>query len=806
MIKTPCEKCKRCLAGDDGYKIPAFINSKNPDILVLSGQPGLSELKANESHVSVSGQQVRAILKDITDNYVLETVVKCVSDKKPTKREIKLCRENWMGLVRKYKPKVIVTLGAYAAQAISVEKIIKTSRAGKVGKMDVGGERVLIVHNYDPAYVMHASSRPDFNAIQSKWFDVWDRVSELIKDGGMKLPEVEQLTDYSLIKAHLEELLKYDGKIAYDYETWGNVDARRPELNKEFKILCIGVATKWSEVSFLLDDSRMKWKRGEKREITRLWKKIIKSKDRIAQNAKYEHKCNFLRFGHSTVLKDTMLQMSRIDETAECNLEAIATWAKIPWSFYKSYYEDVSQRPEETSIKQLLHYNGLDALATLLASEELEKELKKRKLMNVVSMQETYAYHLAQMEITGMHVDAKKIVSLRKEINKKLVEMNNWFYSRPEVLNVRMWAENNIKSFKKGNPFNPKSPVQIKQLCLNELKLKIAPDKNGKYSFDKDHLAPFIEKNQIVKNMNEVRSLSSMLTGFLNKWDSYVGPSGCVHTQFNQTTVVTGRLSSSSPNLQNIPRDSVIKKAFTSRFDGGFLINSDFRQLEPNILAGWSKDKLMCEALNDGLDIHKWVSAQIYDIDYNDVTDEQRNHGKRMNLGQMYGQTEHGLSKQTNLTLSQAKDLMDAYNKKFPGILKFRHELHKHAIHNGYVEDLFGSRRYLPGAQSSDRWIMEGALRQAGNAPIQSTGNQFCLISMCHCRESLQRKKLKAVVICTVHDSLIIDCAPECVEETSKIVEYSMLVHNKAPYWADSPVKMKVDMKMGPDLYEMKAS
>jgi len=271
-----------------------------------------------------------------------------------------------------------------------------------------------------------------------------------------------------------------------------------------------------------------------------------------------------------------------------------------------------------------------------------------------------------------------------------------------------------------------------------------------------------------------------------------------------QTVAATGRLSSNNPNLQNIPLDSIVRRAFNSRYKNGWLVAADYIQLEPYLLAGWSGDPLMCKALNEGKDLHRFVGSLIYNVDYDAVTDKQRWIAKRRNLGSMYGQTAEGLAEAANITLNEAEHIINIYDKEFPGVKRFRIDRGKEATRTGRVTDLFGAVRHLRDAQSNNLGKRSRAWRQAGNFPIQSTGNRFHLIAMCMERDLLPKRKIRAVVVGVEHDKIFVDCANDMLGDTIETLHEAMLVHNDAWYWCDKPVPVKIDVKYGHNLFELK--
>jgi DNA polymerase-1 len=290
-----------------------------------------------------------------------------------------------------------------------------------------------------------------------------------------------------------------------------------------------------------------------------------------------------------------------------------------------------------------------------------------------------------------------------------------------------------------------------------------------------------------------------MVSGFIDKWSQYVSPKGLMHGQFSQAVTMTGRLSSTEPNFQNVPKNSIVKSVFVSR-SGGWLVAGDYAQQEPRLVAGISGDEKMKSALNDGLDLHRFAASEIFSVRFEDVDDRQRDVGKRMNLGIIYGQTEYGLAQKTGLTLPDARALLKRYDVSFPGVARWKQEQVAFAVRNGYVRDLFGSRRHLPDVWNNDEQIRQRAYRQAGNSPIQSTAAKLTMLSLCMLQERLF---LRGDVIMQIHDSIVIDVSNEWLEEGVETLKECMLIHNAMHYWEPRGVPFKVDLKVGRNLKEM---
>ena len=821
-----CEECSRSKLRTQ-IVYPQIHCKGRPDLFILGTSPSFNDDKTGKHFSNESGVvYLRSVLKEISDNYVIDTAVRCFSEGQPTPKAIKVCKPNWMKLVKEYNPKVVVALGKYAAEAVLGKKITLKKVVGQSLGVEYDGHIIPTVFNYAPAYVAGFDDKKGGEAEKTKnlWFDTWDTIQSVLEDGLSEKPEVMKLKRYNHVIKFLNFLLNdYDGVIAYDYETWGDKNTLRPELCSKYKVLSVGVGYNDKGVSFPLDYPDF-FSSSEINKISKKWTEVLKKKCiKVAQNAKFEHKCNIKRFGYTDYLEDTMLIMNVINELAPCSLGSVGRYFGYSWAGYKIEMSGVQQNPINTPIDELLGYNALDGLLTYKIYGKGQNRLSD-KGKKILAMKQNYSLHLAEVETNGLFTNIGEIPVVREELVLAKDEAESNLLDRPEIKKVERWCVafkkedgayvldkkgkkvQNIKSFKEGkDSFNPKSPIQMKYLCLNVLKLPIEPvikwekgKKKISYSFDKKVLEPLEDAYPIIRHLNAVRSINSMFSGFLDKWENFTGPDDCCHTNYNQDVVLTGRLSSTEPNLQNIPEKSPIKRVFSSRWgDDGLILSADYKQIEPRILAGWSGDPALCEALNGGFDLHQFVASKIFGVKYDDVTYDQRQLGKRMNLGQMYGQTPEGLAKAAQITIEHARELQRIYYDRFPGIKDFRVKYHIAARRCGESIDLFGGIRHLPDAMSHDRRIKERAERQASNFPIQSTANHFCLIGLCEVMDLFKKREIPALVVGTVHDSLIIDFNKKYKRQVIKAVTEGMLIHNTSDYWGDKPVPMAIDISIG---------
>jgi len=796
-----CTRCSRHKTRDLIVYPEIHYKGKRPNILILGESPGEEENKTGKPFFGRSGAVLRVVLNQYFKNYIIDNTVRCWSNSKPNSKQIDACKRNWRRTVLKHNPKIIMALGAYAAQAILGKKpdmkdIVAQGIKVKLGPMNT---EYPVVFNYHPAYILRIQGRKggaNEKAINA-WYDGWDKAQSLLNEKMVEAPDTTLLTDNNDIFRFLASLHKKD-IFAYDYETDGQPSALRPELCDKFKILSAGVGCDEGGFAFPFVP-----------EIYAQWQRLLKSGNTIAHYSKYEHKCNIKIFGETWRCEDTAMGMNVMNELSSAKLGSVGHFYHIPWSGYKIEMRDIAENAAKVPLDKLLRYNSLDALLTYQIWRKMRHDLVP--LHEVYNQRRLFSMHLAGVEMDGLYVNKSILGTVRKETKKQITVAMNDLRRHKEVIRTETWAEENIKTFKPGDVYNPKSPKQTDYLCAKQLKLKPVSDvklfghkSDKKTGWDKNVLEVF-KKNTVVSDLLRVRSLSSMMSGFLSKWEKYTGPDGCCHSMFNQDVTVTGRLSSTVPNLQNIPGTSLVKKVFTSRFgEDGVLLVFDYKQLEPRLLAGWSGDVLMCKALNEGMDLHRFVAGQIFGVDYENVTDEQRSIGKRRNLGSMYGQTAAGLAQASNISLEKAQEIVDIYNRRFVGAYNWRMEKHAEAVKFLEVKDLFGAIRHLKDARHANKSKANRALRQASNFPIQSTGNSFCLIGLCRTRDRLAIIDYPALVVSTVHDSIIVDTYKIHMIPVIRNVVECLLSHNNDWYWKDKPVKMEVDIKFGPNLLQLK--
>ena len=377
------------------------------------------------------------------------------------------------------------------------------------------------------------------------------------------------------------------------------------------------------------------------------------------------------------------------------------------------------------------------------------------------TMEEPLAKVLARMERDGVKVDLGQIRAFADGLRTELTA-----------------RETRIREMAGMPELNISSPRQVGELLFDRLKLDPRAKKSGKagqYSTDEATLLAIADRHPIVDEILEFRAVKKLLSTYIEPFPSYISPvDGRVHTTFNQALTATGRLSSSNPNLQNIPvrteRGKEIRKAFIPGSPDGVIVSADYSQIELRIMAHLSQDAHLVQAFRDGVDVHAATAAKIFGIPVSEVSREQRGMAKTANFGIMYGISSFGLAQRLHLSRSAAKELIEGYFASFPAIRSFIDDSISFARENGYVETLFGRRRYLPDISARNATVRALAERNAVNAPIQGTSADIIKLAMIGVARRLEEEGLKSRMVLQIHDELLFDAVPAEVERLKALV------------------------------------
>lgn len=365
---------------------------------------------------------------------------------------------------------------------------------------------------------------------------------------------------------------------------------------------------------------------------------------------------------------------------------------------------------------------------------------------------------LAEMEMTGVRLDTDTLAETSKVLTERMHQIEQNIYGLA------------------GHEFNIASPKQVGEVLFGEMKIVEKPKKTktGQYVTSEEVLQQLRSKAPIVDHILEHRGLKKLLGTYVDALPKLINPrTGHIHTTFNQAVTATGRLSSSNPNLQNIPvrgeDGKEIRKCFIPE-PGQLFFSADYSQIELRVMAHLSGDENMIEAFREGYDIHAATAARIYKEDINSVSRDQRTKAKRANFGIIYGITVFGLAERLDISRDEAKQLIEGYFNTFPGVHAYMEKAKETAREHGYAETFFHRRRYLPDITSHNATVRNFAERNAINAPIQGSAADIIKIAMVRIYERFQREGIRSKMILQVHDELNFSVLPEEKERVEKIV------------------------------------
>lgn len=392
---------------------------------------------------------------------------------------------------------------------------------------------------------------------------------------------------------------------------------------------------------------------------------------------------------------------------------------------------------------------------------------------------------LAEMEIRGVAVN-REVLEVR---NEQMIELLKEMESKIHEL--------------AGEPFNVNSPKQLGVILFEKLNLPVIKKTKTGYSTAADVLDKLVNAHPIIAEILEYRTLSKLQGTYLAGLPPYIKEDGKIHTRFVQTLTQTGRLSSTDPNLQNIPirleEGRKIRQAFVPSQEGWQLFGADYSQIELRVLAHISQDQHMMQAFKEGEDIHAATARRVFGLPEDEaVNSDYRRQAKAVNFGIVYGISDYGLSQNLGISRPEAKHFIERYFEQYPGIEKFMKDVVEQAKVDGYVTTMFNRRRYLPDIHSSNFNLRSFAERTAINSPIQGTAADILKIAMVQLREVILKEKLQARLLLQVHDELILE-AP--AEEMARLEEIVPQVMEQA---VDLLVPLKVDYNSGNDWYELK--
>ena len=367
---------------------------------------------------------------------------------------------------------------------------------------------------------------------------------------------------------------------------------------------------------------------------------------------------------------------------------------------------------------------------------------------------------LSEMQWAGMHLEKQELQDFGNKLKQDIDKIVKEIYELS------------------GEEFNVNSPKQLGEVLFEKLKLPVIKKTKNGYSTDVAVLEKLVGEHPIIEKILEYRSLAKLNSTYVEGLEPYINEkTKRIHSYFHQTITATGRISSTEPNLQNIPTrielGKQLRKVFKPEKDYVF-IDADYSQIELRVLAHISEDENMMNAFKNGEDIHKQAASKVLGIPLEEVTKQQRSHAKAVNFGIVYGISDFGLAGQLGISKKEAKKYIESYLEKYSGIKKFMEDIVEKAKQQGYVETLFGRRRYIPELKSNNYMVRQFGSRVAMNMPIQGTAADIMKIAMIDVYNKLKEKNLKSRLILQIHDELIIEAYKEEKEEVKEILKSSM--------------------------------
>lgn len=391
---------------------------------------------------------------------------------------------------------------------------------------------------------------------------------------------------------------------------------------------------------------------------------------------------------------------------------------------------------------------------------------------------------LADMQYQGIYVDKDKLLDFGNELKNRIEELTKEIYDLA------------------GEEFNINSPKQLGEILFEKLKLPMGKKNKKGYSTGVEILEKLKFTHPIIERLLEYRQIGKLNSTYVEGLMPYINKTTKkIHSSFHQTVTATGRISSTEPNLQNIPTRNELGKNLRKVFkpeEGNIFIDADYSQIELRVLAHISNDEHMIQAFNNDEDIHTQVASKVFNIPMEEVTKEQRTKAKAVNFGIVYGISDFGLSEQLKIPRKEAKQYIEQYLEKYQGIKKFMETIVETAKREGYVETLFHRRRYIPEINSNNYMVRQFGSRIAMNTPIQGTAADIMKLAMINIYNELNKQNLKSKIILQVHDELLIEAIPEEKEKVEQILKQKMenVITLKVP--------LKIDIEEGKNLYDAK--
>ena len=588
--------------------------------------------------------------------------------------------------------------------------------------------------------------------------------------------EVKKLTDIKEIEAILENV---KNEFVYKFEI---VDSNDSIIKQKIKNISVYIESENTVYSFGFDLAKELLKNiFENENILKIGYKIkidyillkennIEPKNLMADVKIAGHLLNSATNQYGLdVLAKQYLDIDKADYLAKFGAES-----NSQTSLFDS--EEQTQENYETE---------LDCYLIYCLNNKLNEELKAVNLFDLYkTIEMPVSEILAQMQYDGVYVDEIEILKFGEKLKKKMEELRIDIYQLV------------------GQEFNINSPKQLGEILFEKLKLPVIKKTKSGYSTDVDVLEKLKPEHPVVDRILEYRKIAKLSSTYVDGMLPFINEkTGRIHTFFHQTVTATGRLSSTEPNLQNIPTRTDLGKKLRKVFKaepGNVFIDADYSQIELRVLAHMSKDEIMVEAFKQDADIHTICASQIFDVPVENVSKQLRSRAKAVNFGIVYGISEFGLAEQTGINMKEAKEYIDQYLEKYSGIKQFMNDAVEEAKNKGYIETLYHRRRYIPELKSNNYMVRKFGDRVAMNTPVQGTAADIMKLAMIKVYKALKEKNLKSKIVLQIHDELLI----EAPLEEEDIVKELLVTEMENAVKLDIP--LKVEAESGKSWYHAK--
>ena len=826
-----CEYCQKCPLYNEP-QVPA-VGIPSAEIMLIGEAPGAQEVAYGEPFVGRSGQILNSALEEAgierAKLYITNAVSCRPSDNRtPTPEEIQLCRGRLVKEINQVKPKLIVTLGA-----VPMRSILKLNGIVKHHGQEVYSEEFgcLVLPCYHPAFVLRDPRR------QHEFLQDIMRIPRLIDDSKPKA-KTEYIVVDSFEKLYqMRDDLKSLPAVAFDIETNGlnpfmegaNVTAisfsgqygksycvplyyQAPLFSSEFlgelatylSILSKSSSTESIPTKFssLLQESRLieelhgksvkEYRKAvnsfieelssrrknpvfSAEEINNLIIPVLReiledpAKELIAHNGKFD--TQWLRYKHGFNIHlqfDTCIAHYLLDENSAHNLKRVASAYTDIGNYahdFQAYEDRFNRAPEEL----FYQYSCADADATYRLYTVFKPLLAEKKLDKTFAMVMKFSESLTDVEYNGVKIDQDALAKLDQEMSKVLEDITHEIQAHTVI---REWAK--IKD--EPVEFNPNSNDMVREVLFDCLHLPVVKKtKTGAPSVDAETLEELAKYHDLPELLLRYRKQSKLLETYIRGYWKYMSSDGKIHPNFNLVVARTGRLSSSNPNLQNLPSGDVkdIKRLFIPSHPDWIMMNFDFSQIELRVMAMLSRDPVMTKVYQRGEDIHTMTAQAIFKK--KDINKEERQMAKKLNFSILYGAGAEATARLLGVTPEEAQSFIQSYFKRYKGVAKYIKLVQQIAEKNGVVYSPYGRARRLPEAQmTTNESIKSKALREAVNHTIQSTASDICQIALAKINRDFKVKHLPANVILTVHDSIVVECHRDYMQEVYHLVKSHM--------------------------------